>query len=161
MNRVEQLTGDILALLGEIKHEYFKPAEQITRARLSPLQFHSLAILYRHGSLPMSELAGLLKVSKQQLTPVVTRLSDCQMVERKLDEQDRRVVRIQITEKGLQTYRSIFTEIRHKLSDKIGQLPGDSLDELEILLNRLAVILLPNRDPEVQPVQPNKSPGED
>lgn len=157
MNRVEQLTGDILAFLGEIKHEYFKPAEQITRARLSPSQFHSLAILYRHGSLPMSELAGLLKMSKQQLTPVVTRLSDCQMVERGWDEQDRRVVRIQITEKGLQTYRSIFLEIRNKLSDKISQLPEDSLDELEILLNRLAEILLPER---IREVQPNHTDGE-
>jgi DNA-binding MarR family transcriptional regulator len=125
-----------------VKHEYFKPAEQVTRTHLSPSQFHSLAVLYQRNSLPMSELAGLLKMSKQQLTPVVAKLTEYQLVERTFDENDRRIVRIQITDKGRTTYQSVFVEIRRKFTDKLSRLPETSLDELELLLDRMSRILL-------------------
>jgi len=146
MSKVEKVAGEFLSLMGQVKHEYFRPAEQVTRARLSPSQFHSLAVLYRRNSLPMSELAGLLKISKQQLTPLVAKLTKYQLVERKLDDDDRRIVRIEITDQGRVTYRSIFIELRRKFTDQLSQLPEASLDELEKLLERMSEILLPDRN---------------
>ncbi len=144
MSKVEKVAGDFLTFFGLIKHEYLKPAEHITRTTLSPTQFHTLGVLYRRSSLPMSELAGLLKISKQQLTPLIDKLSDCQLVSRELDEQDRRVVRIELTDKGLLTFRSVFHEIRRSFVEKLKQLPEENLDELENMLMRMTEILSPN-----------------
>ncbi len=148
MSKVEKVAGDFMSFFGLIKHEYLKPAEHITRTRLSPTQFHTLGILYRRNSLPMSELAGLLKISKQQLTPLVDKLSDCQLVSRKLDEEDRRVVRIELTEQGHITFRSAFVEIRRSFTEKLGKLPEADLDELEFMLKRMTEILVPNSQRE-------------
>lgn len=141
MSKVEKVTGDLLALLGTVKKEIFRPMEQVARNRLSPSQFHTLAILYQHSPLPMSELAAGLKISKQQLTPLVARMVECGLLERSLDQADRRVVRLQITGSGRSTYRSVFSEIRTELTHRLALLPEASLDELENILARLNQLL--------------------
>lgn len=144
MTKVEKVTGDLLTFMGTVKNRFFRPMELVARNRLSPTQFHTLTLLYRRSSLPMSELAGYLKISKQQLTPLVAKMAECGLLERKLDETDRRMVRLEITEAGRDTYRSVFSEMRRKLIDQLGQLPEESLDELENLLGRLNLILFQN-----------------
>ena len=141
MTKVEKVTGDLLTFMGTVKNRFFRPMELVARNRLSPTQFHTLTLLYRRSSLPMSELAGYLKISKQQLTPLVAKMAECGLLERKLDETDRRMVRLEITEAGRDTYRSVFSEMRRKLIDQLGLLPEESLDELENLLGRLNLIL--------------------
>lgn len=144
MTKVEKVTSDLLAFLGTVKNEFFRPMEQMTRNRLSPSQFHTLSILYRRSSLPMSELAGHLKISKQQLTPLIAKMAECGLLERKPDDADRRIIRLEITEPGRDTYRAIFNELRHKLIDRLGLLPVESLNELEVLLERMNLILFQN-----------------
>ncbi|MEQ8200650.1 MAG: MarR family transcriptional regulator [Syntrophomonadaceae bacterium] len=144
MTKVEKVTGDLLTFMGTVKNRFFRPMELVARNRLSPTQFHTLTLLYRRSSLPMSELAGYLKISKQQLTPLVAKMAECGLLERKLDETDRRMVRLEITEAGRDTYRSVFSEMRRKLIDQLGLLPEESLDELENLLGRLNLILFQN-----------------
>ncbi len=141
MTKVEKVTSDLLAFLGTVKNEIFRPMEQMTRNRLSPSQFHTLSILYRRGSLPMSELAGCLKISKQQLTPLIAKMAQGGLLERKPDEADRRIIRLEITDLGRDSHRAMFSEIRCKLIDKLGMLPEESLDELEVLLERINLIL--------------------
>ena len=148
MNQVEKIAGDLISFVGGMKREYFKPAENIARSRLSPAQFHTLSILYWRSSLPMSELAGVLKISKQQLTPLIAKLSDCQMVVRKPDDEDRRIVRIEITDEGRATYKSLFSAIRSNLTERLSLISEQDLAELEPILKRMAEILLPENNDE-------------
>lgn len=147
MSNAENIAGDFLSLLGLIKHEYFKPAEQITRNRLSPAQFHAINILCHKVSLPMSELAAELKISKQQLTPLVARLIEYNLVVRKPDESDRRIIRIEITEEGRNIFKALFVEIRRNFTEKLSSVPEDELDELAHMLTRMQEILKPKNSP--------------
>lgn len=144
MSKVENIAGDFLSLLGIIKHEYFKPAEQITRNRLSPAQFHAINILCHKVSLPMSELAAELKMSKQQLTPLVARLIEYKLAIRKPDESDRRIIRIEITEEGRNIFTALYAEIRRNFTEKLSSIPEDELDELAHILTRMREILNTN-----------------
>lgn len=141
MSKLEKVTAEFLALLEYIGDEYFKPAEQITRSRLSPGQFHTLSILCRKGALPMSELAGELKISKQQLTPMIAKLIESQLVVRKTDANDRRIVRIEITPAGRSIFETLGAEIKRNFTQKLSLIPEIELEELEEMVTRMQAIL--------------------
>ena len=134
MNKYEKIVEEFFLLLSYMRMNYFRPAEQITRSKLSPGQFHTISIL-RKGPLPMKELACRMMISKQQLTPLVSKLIDAGLVKRKTDENDRRVVLIEVTERGVQLHDELKTDIKRAFI-KISVLPEDQIDELEIALKR-------------------------
>jgi DNA-binding MarR family transcriptional regulator len=140
MNKYEKIVEEFFLLLSYMRMNYFRPAEQITRSKLSPGQFHTISIL-RKGPLPMKELAGRMMISKQQLTPLVSKLIDAGLVKRKTDENDRRVVLIEVTERGVQLHDELKTDIKRAFIKKISVLPEDQIDELEIALKKIQTIL--------------------
>jgi DNA-binding MarR family transcriptional regulator len=141
MSKLEKVTTEFLTLLAYIRDEYLKPADQITRSRLSPAQFHAIAILCHTGALPMSELAGELKISKQQLTPVIAKLIETQQVIRKTDAHDRRIVQIEITTAGRKTFETLGAEIKRNFTQKLSLIPEADLEELARMLTRMQEIL--------------------
>jgi DNA-binding MarR family transcriptional regulator len=141
MSNLENVTQDLLTLLGYIRDTFFRPAEQITRSRISHAQFHAISILAQKGSLSMSELANEMKISKQQLTPLICKLIDSNMVVRKPEELDRRIVRIEITEPGRDTLEEVKAEIKQAIKEKLSTLQSSDLKDLEYLLTRTKEIL--------------------
>ncbi|PKM78694.1 MAG: hypothetical protein CVU90_01470 [Firmicutes bacterium HGW-Firmicutes-15] len=141
MSNLESVAEEFLRLLGYIRDNYLKPAEQITRSRLSPAQFHAVSILFRKDSLPMSELAAEMKISKQQLTPIIARLIESSLAVRKTDENDRRIVRIEITELGRSTNKALLAQIKVNFTEKLSEIPDKELDELKQMVTRMQEIL--------------------
>ena len=141
MSNLENVADQFLALLGYIKKQYFKPAEQITRSRLSPAQFQAISILYHKESLPMSELAVEMKISKQQLTPIIAKLIETNLAARKEDKSDRRVVQIEITEQGRSIFKALFAQIKINFIEKLSAIPDQELDELKQILVRMQEII--------------------
>jgi len=141
INSLENVAGEFLALLAYMKDKFFRPLEQITRSRLSHVQFYAVSLLHRKGSLSMSELAQEMQISKQQLTPLVYKLINLGLLARKADENDRRIVRIEVTERGRNTVEELFNEIKLDLVEKLRKLPCRELGELEQMLKRIQEIL--------------------
>jgi len=141
MSNLENIVDEFLALLGYIKRQYFKPAEQIARSRLSPAQFQAISILYHKDFLPMTELAVEMQISKQQLTPIIARLIETNLVARKEDENDRRVVNIEITEQGRSIFQALFAQIKINFIEKLSAIPDQELDELKQILVRMQEII--------------------
>jgi DNA-binding MarR family transcriptional regulator len=130
-----------LVLIGYMREKFFRPAELVTRSHISPGQFHAISTLHRQGPLPMSEIAAEMKISKQQLTPLIGKLIDSNMVIRKINEQDRRIVLIEITEVGKRSFEEVKIKIKRTITEKLAVLPQEDLEELNNILIRLREIL--------------------
>lgn len=141
MSELKVLVDDFLLLMGHMRDNYFRPAEQITRMRLSPGQFHALSILRARGPLPMRELAALMRVSKQQLSPLICKLIDAGLTERKIDQNDRRIQLIDVSAKGQETFETLKGEIRQSFTEKMEVLPEEDIRELAQLVKRIHEIL--------------------
>ncbi len=123
-------------------HEKFtRPGEKIARLRLAPAQYYALSLLRRHGPVSISELANELKISKQQTTPLISRLIDNNLAARKTDEHDRRIVRIEITEAGRGLIEELWMEVKQVFAAKLEVLPDTELDELGRMIRRTREIL--------------------
>ncbi len=85
----------------------------------------------------MSAIAGKLKITVGSLTTAMNSLVKKQYVERHRSEEDRRVVFVKLTEKGIKAYRHHEAYHRQMAHSIIERLEGE---ELEVLLKTLDIL---------------------
>ena len=100
-----------------------------------------LAVLKKEGQQPISEVAKKLFISTPNMTKLLNKLIDEGMIERIPGEKDRRIININLTEKGSTYLKSSFLEIQSSLKDKISSLPDEKLDKLNDSLITLKEVL--------------------
>lgn len=88
---------DLLFLL---KKSLVRYAAHHAKMEYSPMQMHVLHTMLDRDTFTMTELAGEVLISKQQLTPIVDKLVSSGLVRRETDEADRRVVKICLSPAG-------------------------------------------------------------
>src|SRR4029078_3959677 len=79
------------------------------------------------GDLPMSQLAEALDVSQASATGIVDRMEQRGLVSRQRDEEDRRVTRVHLTDRGRQVIERLGAERRDRLSKLLDQLTDEEL----------------------------------
>ncbi|MGC4375319.1 MarR family transcriptional regulator [Fictibacillus sp. Mic-4] len=84
-----------------------------------------------------SELAREMKVSSSHITAVTDRLIKKEMVTRKRDEVDRRIVRLEITEKGKETAKHMEELRSQYYIKKFEHLSNHEIKTMLELFNRL------------------------
>ncbi len=91
-----------------------------------------LKILYFNEAYTPSQIADLMGITKPLLSRGVEHLEIHGLVERKMNNEDRRMVDLVITDKGKQ-----YAEIGLKAVNKLPQLLEDSLTEEQLALSSL------------------------
>jgi DNA-binding MarR family transcriptional regulator len=100
------------------KARYFAIASEFD---LSPPQMHALHTLDPNEPMPMSELAALMHCDNSNITGIIDRLEDRDLVQRSPATHDRRVKHLVLTESGV--------DLRDRLAVAMAQPPAQ-LDAL-------------------------------
>jgi DNA-binding MarR family transcriptional regulator len=103
-------------------------------------QYVMLALL-RDGTLPMSDLSRKLGCSKPNVTALTGRLIDEGLAKRQQDREDRRIIRIGITEKGKAVMEERGKAARAAIRANLSTLSADELDGLCESLERVNRII--------------------
>ncbi len=125
----EQLVSDLLDELTS-----HSPADMLRYMRrwpsgpLSLVHLQVLTVLETDGSVPMGTLADSLDVSQASATGIVDRMEQRGLIERRRDDEDRRVVRVALTEDGSRLLAGVAAERRERLGILLGELTDDELD---------------------------------
>jgi DNA-binding MarR family transcriptional regulator len=104
----------------------------VTQSRLS-----ALASVDRSGPLSMGALAAAEGVAASTMTRLVDSLEADGLVARLPDSKDRRVARIQATERGSRLLRAMRSEADHYLTKRLAMLSRDDHDHLAWALGLL------------------------
>ena len=129
--RLGFLMHDVSRLRRSVFDEFMKPMA-MTRS-----QWWILAHLSRHDGMIQSDLANVLDIGKAALGGLIDRLEASKFIERRSDDNDRRVKRIYLTSNGTQ----IITEMRslsHEMSERI--LDGLDTGARHALVDMLALV---------------------
>jgi DNA-binding MarR family transcriptional regulator len=102
----------LISLFRTMKEQHVQDAAEL---KLSMPQFVCLWVISRLGKFKMSDLATFLALSYASATNLINRLVDAGLVTRYDDPDDRRVVIVELSEKG----REITDSIRKKHLDKL------------------------------------------
>ncbi|MBA2875749.1 MarR family winged helix-turn-helix transcriptional regulator [Thermaerobacillus caldiproteolyticus] len=147
MTRVQKIAESFAQLLPLFDNKVFKPIIQATpipkkQSDLTHLQFHILeALFHAKTGISMTQLAQNLRISKQQLTPLIRKLEEKDYVVKVQSSTDRRFVILTLTEKGKQIVQKRWEEIYRLFCDKIGKLSEDDLIDLDYAITKLVRIM--------------------
>jgi DNA-binding MarR family transcriptional regulator len=115
------------------------PLLSATDVDLTPPQIHAIMWIGEEGAITSSTLAHRVGCTQPTVTGIVDRLEKLGLAERLRDENDRRVVRVRLTERGEQvrtTLDEIFTKkVEHVLEALTVEDRGHVLRILEKIVN--------------------------
>ena len=95
---------------------------------LSLVHLNVLTVLDADGPQPMRALAESLDVSQASMTGIVDRMEQRGLVARHRDDEDRRVIRVSLTETGRRMIEGIAAERRGRLARLLEELTDEELD---------------------------------
>lgn len=94
---------------------------------LRAIELYVLLYVAQKGSQKMSELAQAFSMTKSNITFLIDSLEQKGFVMRSRSSEDRRVIMIELTQKGQQIYKQILSDFS-KLIDKVtSQIPSQDL----------------------------------
>lgn len=134
-----QIQEMLLTLLPVWNYRIAKPFKQLLDEGISLEMYYCIKTLqWGGGTMTMSELAGYTKMQKQQMTQMVNRLVEQELVERIYDPSNRRIIKIRPTDKAAE-YMEHFLEhdagcFRPLLEEMTPQNLSDFRKGLELLI---------------------------
>jgi len=119
-----------------------KQQDELLKGRITPTQFLILDFLNRKGQSKMTDLARFMEVTTAAMTGIVDKLVRDGYAVRVYDPEDRRIIKIRLTEKGNEFTRRIRQQRRQmiiKVFSKISE--ADRNDYLRVLTHLEQILI--------------------
>jgi len=101
-------------------------------------QCHAIVEIGRSGEISLNELAELLVLDKSTMSRTINKLVEDGLVIRELDPEDRRYVKIKLTDKGVEIFKSIEESMDRYYKAIFNSIPEEKkeqvLDSLKLLI---------------------------
>ncbi|HEO8419412.1 MarR family winged helix-turn-helix transcriptional regulator [Niallia sp. FSL W8-0635] len=113
------------------------------RLDLTAVQLKTLYRIYFQPDIGIGELATQLSLTKSTVSGIIDRLSQRQLIERTIPEDNRRAVNIQLTEEGHSIMQQYFagTSILSKKINEVMALPEEEINKILELNGKILAIL--------------------
>ncbi|GAI42482.1 unnamed protein product, partial [marine sediment metagenome] len=108
---------------------------------ISPLHFEIMRLLKEDGTLHITEIGERLQVARAQMTHLIDKLVELEMVERQADSADRRVTNIVLTSKGNAFLKEHGGNIWKATKEVLSGLTDEELADLTDSLEKLRDVL--------------------
>ena len=138
---IDSVTEDMLTippLIGRsIRRKLLKTAFTIINNDISPLHFAIMKALEEVGTLHVAEIGERLQIPRPQMTHLIDRLVNQDMVERRADPADRRAINIALTDKGKTMIKEHRLSAKASIKATLSCLDDEDLKELSLSLRKL------------------------
>ena len=132
---------NLLEVLPDWHARLVRPFKETLEHEMSLETYYCLQTLKTNGTMTMTQLAGQLKVPKQQVTKLIDRLSAYQFVERINNEKDRRSIQIRLTHRAVSYLDGYYLKNTAFIRRLEEQLTGEELSQLNSALELLSRLL--------------------
>jgi DNA-binding MarR family transcriptional regulator len=129
-NKIEEKIRNIAKYLNEYTKDHLK-CYNLTLGR-----FHVLRVIIESQPVSMGDIHNELHMANSTVTVIVDYLHEAGLVKRKRDTEDRRVVLLEITEKGRKIMESLLEKRQDFMKEALLDME-DSAEELAQLLEKL------------------------
>jgi DNA-binding MarR family transcriptional regulator len=104
--------------------------------------FEIMTVLKEKGTLHVAEIGEKLQIAKAQMTHLIDKLAELEMVDRNIDTTDRRTINITLTQKGSAFMKTHEKNVINAVREYISILENDELAALSLSLRTLRDTLL-------------------
>ena len=135
--KAKQLRESIREIIRQFRCLDMAVANQ-PHGEISIPEVHIIEFLGDRKSCMMRELAEYLLVAVNTVTTIVDKLEQKSLVRRERDEEDRRIVMVQLTDKGHQAYDGILEIRLNACCTMLTPLNEDEQDIFMLLMRKIA-----------------------
>ena len=134
-----ELAEDVWGLMARFTMERMRRSEHFTMLRelgLTPGHLKVLAVIHPDEPRPMGVMAEIMQCDASQMTWLIDRLEERELVERRTTPTDRRVKSIALTPRGVEVRRLILDKL-FEPPEELLALDTVSLEALRVQLRKL------------------------
>lgn len=147
--RLYQMQETLLLLLPYWNCQITRPFKHLLDEGVSLEMYYCIQTLRsQNGILTMSELARWMQMPKHQMTKMANRMVENGFASRVYDPADRRVIRLQITEKAEEYAAHFLKENAGCFQELLERIPRDQWEEFDAALQSLFHILYDLSSPQ-------------
>lgn len=129
--KLESIIQNLISIVPLFKKKLLNDHCNIDKYNLNHSHFQVLVVLGKEGKLPISEVGKKLYISTPNMTKLLNKLIDEGLVERIPEAKDRRIININLTDKGSLYLEDKFMELKSTLKDKFSSLSDEKLYKLD------------------------------
>lgn len=130
-SNLNQTVKEFENIMAEVSMLFNKHLRQsLNDSDITPPQLNALISIYRNDKLTMGDLSSKLLLACSTTSGLIDRLEKAGLVERRPDERDRRVIRIVLTDKGLEYVTYILEKRRTKMEKQLEKYSTERQKEL-------------------------------
>lgn len=133
-DNVAQMEKDLRHIAAIIKQRGRRILSNYT---ITPPQFIALQWLFEHGDMTIGDLSNKMYLAFSTTTDLVDRMEKNQLVKRVRDEQDRRVVRINLLSEGERVIEEVIEKRRVYLNSVLADFDEQQVKDFSDLLTKL------------------------
>jgi DNA-binding MarR family transcriptional regulator len=145
-NDMTQVSADLLSIspfiFRLIRRKLTRTTLTSFDTNITPLHFEIMKLLEDEGTLHVSEICERLYIAKAQMTKLIDRLVNFNIVERKNDAKDRRLMNITLTVKARTILGADKNTVMRVVQELISSLSDEDLKTLSLSLHNIRDILL-------------------
>jgi len=114
-----------------------KGREILSDFNITVPQFSALQILINYGDMTIGELSQKMALACSTITDLIDRMEKSDLVIRKKDEKDKRVVRVEVLPKGYDILEKVLKKRIDFLTGKLSDFTDEDKDKLNLGLKSL------------------------
>jgi DNA-binding MarR family transcriptional regulator len=107
---------------------------------IAPPHFQIMKLLEEAGTLHVAEIGERLQIARPQMTHLIDRLVELDIVERETNEEDRRMLNIRLRDKGKSIVKACDKQVINATREALSGLTDDELKQLSMSLNNIKEI---------------------
>ncbi len=131
----DKFTAAIQAIFPKLMHYLIaEENRELTGLGITPSQINALLVLYLHDNLTMGKLSQEIYLAESAATRLINRLVNLNLVKRRGDDQDRRVVRVTLTSYGRELSRLVFERRSFRFNNLAQRLDQSERENLIVSL---------------------------
>jgi DNA-binding MarR family transcriptional regulator len=136
-NSIDIITENLFRVFPLINRQLLRIDLNVDNIFISRPHFAIMNVLDELGAVPVSTVGKRLVIAKPQMTRLVDSLIDLAIVERQPDIEDRRVIKVVLTDKGYRILEQCRRLIRKNVRKKLSCLKDEDIEELLVSLIKI------------------------
>jgi DNA-binding MarR family transcriptional regulator len=121
---LDRIEDCISFLLGKAQQRITRRAKELlSEHEVTPAQYAALCVLWEQDGQTGADLGLRLVIDSATMTGVIDRLERTKLVERRLDQNDRRIYRLYLTKRG-RALRGPLDQAMARLNDEVAEMLG-------------------------------------
>lgn len=135
--KAQSVPGEFLALMERVKKVLSSKIVLSAEDGITPLQLFVLGFVLRHGGVSAQELGSHVGVSTSSIAQLTRRMIKADLLLRKIDRADRRVVRFYLTQKGKKKFHRFHRDHMERMRKVLRLVPEKDVRDLVCIFSKL------------------------